>query len=371
MPSRRVARSLTYNEEKVTRGKAECILAANYLKSLTRLSYEDKLHVLKKRMALNDRIKTSQHITLNFDPADNLSNEQMQKIAKSYMKEIGFGQQPYLVYRHYDAGHPHCHIVTTHVLRNGDPIELYNIGRNQSETARQRIETEFQLVTAEMKKQQRYQQQQIDGVQKIKYGEQAITRSISRVLEHVTSNFNCASLKEFNTILRLYNLEAYRGKESSQLYQHRGLLYRVLDETGQYIGLPIKASFFDCKPTLDNLEKQFVQHQSQKLQYRQHVATEIQWQLRQHPNSFDTVKEKLAKEKIRVVLQKDKEGICRGITYIDFKNKFLFPGDELGERCNAAAIQKVIDQQKLAATQQVQQTQHQTARQAYRLRQSF
>jgi hypothetical protein len=204
---------------------------------------------------------------------------------------------------------------------------------------------------------------------------------MSRVLEYVTKNYKCTTLEEFNTVLKLYNLEAYRGKENSQLYQHRGLLYRVLDENGRYIGVPLKASFFDCKPTLDNLEKQFVQHQSQKLQCRQHLATEIQWQLHQHPNNLDTVKDKLAKENIRMVLQKDKEGNCRRVTYIDFKNKFLFLGDELGEHCNATAIQKVIDHQKLAATQQVnqiqqaqqqtQQTQQQSARQTYRLRQSF
>jgi len=368
MSSRSIARSLDYNEKKVTQGKAECIAAVNYLKDLSRLSYDDKLHVLKKRMALNDRVKTSQHITLNFDPADKLSNEQMQKIAKVYMKEIGFEQQPYLVYRHHDAGHPHCHIVTTHVLRNGDPIELYNIGRNQSETARQRIEAEFHLTTAEMKKQARLQQQQIDGVQKIKYGESSIAQSMSRVLEYVTKNYKCTSLKEFNTILRSYNLEAYRGKEASQLYQHRGLLYRVLDENGRYIGVPLKASFFDCKPTLDNLSMQFLQNQSQKLQHLQTVTTRIKWELLQNPENFDFLVSSLFRNNIRMVLQRDKEGKCIDVTYIDFKNKCLYPGGELDERCKASAIQTVIDNQKLRETQYSQQ---QSQRQTYRLRPSF
>ena len=140
MPCKQIAKTLQYNEEKLTQGTAECILAANFLKDVSRLTPQDKLHCFQRRMALNERVTTNQHITLNFDPLDKLSNEQMQQIAKRYMKEIGFERQPYLVYRHYDAGHPHCHIVTTHVRPDGSPIEQYNIGRNQSEKARLSIE---------------------------------------------------------------------------------------------------------------------------------------------------------------------------------------------------------------------------------------
>jgi len=169
MTSHSIARSLNYNEEKVRIGKAQCLTAANFLKDLPRLTQEDKLRCFQRRMDLNERVCTSQHITLNFDPADKLSDDQMKKIAGQYMKDIGFERQPYLVYRHHDAGHPHCHIVTTHIRRDGSPIELFNIGRNQSEKARQQIEAEFGLVTAEMKKQAWEERQKIDSIQRINF----------------------------------------------------------------------------------------------------------------------------------------------------------------------------------------------------------
>jgi len=127
-----VARSLRYNEQKVDRGTAECLTAANFLKDRERLTVEEKLHCFERRMQLNERVSTNLHITLNFDPRDNLSNERMRQIAKMYMDDIGFGRQPYLVYRHHDAGHPHCHIVSTHIRSDGSPIDLYNIGRRES-----------------------------------------------------------------------------------------------------------------------------------------------------------------------------------------------------------------------------------------------
>ena len=46
------------------------------------------------------------HISLNFDPADNLNAEKLIEMADVDMKEIAFTEQPYLVYQHKDAGHP-------------------------------------------------------------------------------------------------------------------------------------------------------------------------------------------------------------------------------------------------------------------------
>lgn len=361
--TQKIARSLTYNEEKVTLGKAECILSANFLR--TNLTPEDKLHAFQRRMSLNERVRTSLHITLNFDPSDRLDNKTMTQIASSYMKEIGFEHQPYLVYRHHDAGHPHCHIVTTHVRPNGDPIELYNIGRNQSEQARQKIEKEFGLMTSEKKQQLFLERRQLDNVPRITYGQKSITSSISNVLEYVTQQFKYSSLEEFNSVLRLYNLEAYRGKETSQLYQNRGLLYRVLDENGRYIGVPLKASFFDCKPTLDNLDQQFRYNQSIKQYYDSYLKAVVEYELSKRPTSVDELTERLKQEQVAMLPQRDRSGTITDITYICFYNKCVFKAEELGEKFTIQAIQKGIDRQtELALEQARQQTLKQAQQQA-------
>jgi hypothetical protein len=357
MSSRSIAKSLNYNEQKVTLGIAEFLTAGNFLKDPAHLRLEDKMRRLNRRLELNDRVKTSQHITLNFDPLDNLSNEQMIKISRRYMKEIGFERQPWLAYRHHDAGHPHCHIVTTHVQKDGNPIELYKIGEEQSESARLHIEAEFGLVTSEMKRRIWQERQMIDSVRRIKYGEKSTTQSLSAVLEYVTGNFKYTSLAEFNAVLRLYNVEAYRGKEGSQLYQHRGLLYRVLDEHGSYIGVPLKASFFDCKPTLANLEKQFAENLPLKERRCQHLRAEISWQLYKEHQDLESFERALEWQQIRVILQRDKAGQCKEVAYVDFRNKCALNGDELGKHGDRMAIQKIIDREQALVQQQSQQQQ--------------
>jgi len=70
------------------------------------------------------------------------------------MDKIGFGNQPYLVYQHFDAGHPHIHVVTTNIQRDGHRIIMYNIGWNQSKKARLELEEKYGLVKAKGRRQE-------------------------------------------------------------------------------------------------------------------------------------------------------------------------------------------------------------------------
>src|SRR4051812_16283943 len=145
-----LSRSLNYNEKKVQLGVAECLQAVNYPKDLEQLNFYDKLHRLEHQANLNERVKAnSVHISLNFHESDLLNKQKLVAMAAHYMKEIGFEKQPYLVYQHRDAGHPHIHIVSTNIQRDCSKIEMNNIGRNQSETARKAIELQFGLTQAE------------------------------------------------------------------------------------------------------------------------------------------------------------------------------------------------------------------------------
>ncbi len=360
---RHISRSIAYNEQKVALNRAERLTSANMLRPVSRITADDILHRFNRRMELNDRICTSLHITLNFDPQDKLTNEQMQQVAHTYMKEIGFQRQPWIAWRHNDAGHPHCHIVTTHVQWNGDPIDLYKIGENQSEKARLKIEEEFRLVTAEMKQDQRQRQKfcvpSATGPRRLVYGEQPLARALSEIVEHVTEKYHYTNLRELNAVLRLYNVEAYMGQPGTKLHQDRGLLYRALDQHGQYIGRPLKASFFDCKPTLDNLEKKFAQNLSIKRDLKQHAETYSRWCLLGEPDNMEMVRRNLNREGLDLVLRKDKSGNIKQIAYVDFQNRVIIAGEELHSTCNAEAVQKVLERQKVRVAREENLTQSQ------------
>lgn len=338
-------RALNYNEKKVQKGQAECIHAGNYLLNPEQMKFHQKLERLQDLISLNERTKKTNtlHISLNFDPSEKHSKGVLTSIAQSYMEKIGFGKQPYLVYQHNDAGHPHIHIVTTTIQADGKRIDTYNIGRNQSEKARKEIEQDFGLVKAQGKKIQSVTEIIPANVQKAQYGKSETKRSITNVLDSVIPHFKYTSLAELNAILKQYNVIADRGTEGGRIYNSKGLLYKLLDAAGNKIGVPIKASLIYSQPTLKNLEKKFAENEIKRQPDKQKLKTSIDWVLSKSPGSLKDLKDALLKEKIQTVLRQNNEGLVYGITFIDYRSKSVFNGSDLGKQYSIAGIQQRLN----------------------------
>jgi hypothetical protein len=279
-----INRALNYNEQKVKAGKAECLYAGNFLNEANELNFYQKLQRFEHQNSLNQKAKTNTlHISLNFDLQDKLSRENLVEIASGYMDKIGFGEQPYLVYEHHDAGHAHLHIVTSSIQCDGRRIDTFNIGKTKSETARKELEKQYNLVPAERKKLEFKKDQIIDAdlqhrivsAERVQYGKMETKRAIQNVLDVVIDQYKYSSIAELNAVLRQYNVVADRGKEDSIIYQKKGLYYRALDDGGNKIGVPIKASLFHQKPTLNFLEEKFKQNESLKPALKHHVKIVI------------------------------------------------------------------------------------------------
>lgn len=253
------------------------------------------------------------------------------------MKEIGFEDQPYLVYRHEDAAHPHIHIVSTNIRQDGSKIDMQNIGRNQSEKARKNIEQEYHLIKAAGRKLNLSNGLKIPA-RKIHYGKSPIKTAITNVLEEVINNYKYASLPELNAVLQLYNVVADRGNKDSKMYAEKGLMYSVLDEQGNKIGVPIKASAFYNKPTLKNLEQKFTENENLKNPFRKVLQTKIKWVLLKKEQTIQEFKQGLASEGIKLVARQSEEGNIYGLTYVDLKSKCVFNGSDLGKEFSASAV---------------------------------
>ncbi len=335
-----IRKALNYNEHKVKESHAEILAAHNFLKNAGEMNFYEKLATFQKLTSLNERATTNTlHVSLNFDPAENLENEKVIAIADSYMKRIGFGDQPYLVYRHFDTGHPHIHIVSTNIQSDGSRISMHNLGRNQSEVARKQIEREFGLVEAESKKLSDALKLKPINAQKINPGKRATKAAISNILGVVIPQYKYGSLAELNAVLKLYNVIADRCGEESHTYKHNGLLFRVLDEKGNKVGTPIKASLFYMKPTLNNLEKRFEENEGLKQPHAKRLRTVIDYALLKKTGSgLQGFIDDLNKERISVVLRQNKEGIIYGVTYVDHQTKCIFNGSDLGKAYSAKMI---------------------------------
>ncbi|KAF2343110.1 relaxase/mobilization nuclease domain-containing protein [Flavobacterium tistrianum] len=333
---------LNYNENKVAIGQAECISAVNYPLELEKLSFTSKLNRFLKLAELNTNTKrNSVHISLNFDPSENHSKEKLAEIAYTYMEKLGFGRQPYLVYQHYDAGHPHCHIVTNNIQRDGKRIDLHLLGVRKSEPARKEIEEMYGLVKAEGRKQkEQFSLNPID-VGRVQYGKAESRKAISSVLNKVLFDYKYSSLPELNAVLNHYNVHADRGSEESRVFKNNGLLYKILDQNSKPIGVPIKASEFYSRPTLKFLEEKFRVNESKKQYCKSRVKNALtQAFFDERMTSIERLSERLKDEAIHTILRKSSDGKLYGITFIDFKTQSVVNGSSLGKEFSAKGIQE-------------------------------
>ena len=340
--------AISYNEEKAEKGTAIPIYAERYAKNIEHLSFPEKFNRLKNLAALNLITQTNcVHISLNFDPSEKFDAETFSKIAQSYMQKIGFGQQPFLVYQHLDAGHPHIHIVSTNILSNGDRIPLHNIGRYQSEQARKEIELEFGLVKAQAK--QSVSQKQLEPVilEKAVYGKSETKKAISHIVQQIVRTYKFTSLAELNAALMKYNIVADRGIEGTRMYENAGLVYQVTDDAGQKMGVPIKSSSLPSKPTLKKLALLFEKNKIDRKPYRELLKNLIS-KVANSPDVRDINQFTAAMDNAGVitVLRKNTEGRIYGITFVDHRSRTVFNGSDISKEFTANRLLAMLTPEK-------------------------
>lgn len=327
--------ALNYNEQKVKAGKAELLEVRGYAKDLNLLLFEDKLSRLTDLAERNQRTKTNTvHISLNFHVKEKLDNDKVVQISDGYMARIGFGNQPYLIYRHHDAGHPHVHIVSTNIQANGERISLHNIGRLRSEPARRAVETKFDLVRADAIKQEA---SEIDGPKPLRYGETELKRAIGNIVNHVTRSYKFTSLYELNAVLQGFNVVADRGTANSTMFRKNGLRYWATDDAGVKIGVPIKASSIFQRPTLKLLEDRFRLNEHLRKPFKDQLQMKIDRAI-SLSHTLNDFRKQLEKENIDMVCRTNKEGRLYGITYVDKERRVVFNGSDIGKRYSAVHI---------------------------------
>jgi Relaxase/Mobilisation nuclease domain len=347
-------KALAYNKKKVKEGKAEWLLAENFIKDRDQLSAEDILYRFGQLTSLNERVEKNMfHIPIGFGVDEKISNEKMSLLAKRFMEGMRLDDHPYVCYRHHDTPHTHMHIITTRIGPDGERLPMSPGDMRALHRLTKQLEKEFSLVPYRAAIPSEQNKLKAGNAQWVKYGEVPLKRAISDVLDTVIDRYKYTSLPELNAILRLYNVRADRGSESSNIYRNRGLVYQALDENGQPRGRSINASDFLLKPTLSRLEEKFEANRSLREEHRPYVCCTIDMVLFSNPPDWQHFPDSLIPEMIGVVVQKGKDK-AEHLFFVDFNTKTVFKGEDLGEKYSLPSIR-----QRCAGEEEYRQRQHQ------------
>jgi hypothetical protein len=324
--------ALSYNQNKVDEAHAQVIFTNNMIEPKDgNFDIHTCLQSFEPYLLANRRTeKPVIHISLNPDPKDKLSDEQLSEIAQIYMQKMGYGDQPFIVYKHEDIERKHIHIVSLRVDENGKKID-HNFEHRRSMDVCRELEQKYGLVSTDQKKRQ-------DGLplKKIEYDKGDVKHQIANVIRPIAKDYHFLSLKEYKALLSLYNIgiEEVRGEIKGREY--KGLIYSALNDKGEKVGNPFKSSLFGKSVGIEALEKRMEQSaeiiKDKGLKERSKKVIAAAMRTTKNRTDFEGA---LAKQGISVLLRTNEQGRIYGATFIDHEQKCVFNGSRLGKEFSA------------------------------------
>jgi len=322
------------------------------LQSKGHLTHEKILHRFQRLNELNSRSQVKMfHATLNFSPKETLFNTELAAIADRYMQGLKMENQPYVVYRHHDANHPHIHIVSSLIRPDGSRVNTHRMAIDLSEPTRKAIEKEFGLIPS-----QRRQSPTIPDpseVTKLRCNsKEPVSEAMNRITSMVIKHYQFTNLAEYNGILRAYNVTAETGGPDSKTRKHNGLYYVALDDHGNRVSPPIMASQLPCRPTQGKLEEKYTESWIQREKHLVSIKSRLDWVLDQEPIRLRTMVSQLQRDGIEIVRPPANGKNPHDQIFVDFQQGVAVTGKALGPDYTTEAVDKAIASRQRPAKQE-------------------
>lgn len=268
------------------------------------------------------------HISLNPHPDDRLTDQDFEILAREYLDKLGFGEQPYIIYKHEDIDRHHIHIVTVNVNEQGKRLDQSFLFRRSKKITNE-LEEKYGLHKA-----QREKVSPDTPITKIDPNGD-IKRQVQNTVKLVGMRWQFQSIGEYNAILGLYNVkcELTDGKVNGREYH--GLVYFATDDNGTTIATPLKASRLGKFASRIAIENKF-ERDKEKIDIK--PTKRLVSDAMAAASGKDDFIARLKEKNIDLVLRYNADGRLYGATFIDHNNHVVLNGSRLGKEFSANAL---------------------------------
>jgi hypothetical protein len=326
--------ALSYNQDKINAGLGK-ILEANriFVPADGQFSVGDCMRDFER--AMPEQSTTTRgiiHISLNPHPDDKISDDQLADIGREYMERLGFGGQPYMIFKHEDIDRQHLHIVSTRVRSDGTLIGDKN-NYEKSKRITDNLEKKYGLHPKDKKQGEAWQLSLVDA------SRSDLKKQVANAIKPLTTMYQFQSLGEFRALLSLYNIGVEKVEGNNQGHKYTGLVYSALDADGSRVGKPLKSSLFGKSYGIEALEQMMKQSGEEIKTNKQ--ATKTKALVSASLNDSRTGSEfraDLQGKGIDLVLRYGNGGRLFGVTFIDHNSRIVLNGSALGKEFSANAL---------------------------------
>ena len=319
--------ALGYNFKKVEKGEASILLAQGLYQNKEG-TYTMAEVFTDMQALISEKHRTKKmvfHCSLNPHPDEKLSDETLMQIAKEYMEALGYGKQPYIVFKHNDIAREHIHIVSLRVDSRGQKIND-KFEKRRSKQITDALERKFGLIPSS-----KVTEKAVAETPKVDIGKGNIKEQVASVVRMVLGHYRFCSLGELNAILSAYNLAVEEIKTEFRGKKYDGVVYVPTDDKGGKISTPINASDIGRGMGYTAVQNR-IQKSKQAIKplipAMRHRILEV---MCSSPQTEKALQQRLEEQGLRVVIRKNESGRIYGITFIDDEVGIALNGSRLGK----------------------------------------
>ncbi|KGF50843.1 conjugal transfer protein MobB [Prevotella amnii] len=319
--------ALGYNFKKVDKEEASILLTAELYQSKDgRYTMEDVIADMEALIPKKCRTKKAVfHCSLNPHPDEKLSDEILAQIAKEYMEALGYGKQPYIVFKHSDIAREHIHIVSLRVDSKGRKIND-RFEKRRSKQITDALEKRFGLIPSS-----KVADKAVEETPKIDTTQGNIKEQVASALRMVLKHYRFCSLGELNAILSAYNLTVEEIKTEFRGKKYDGLVYVPTNDKGGKMSTPIHASDIGRGVGYTAVQNRMQKAKQNVKPLIPTIRNKVLKTMRTSPKTEKELRQRLEEQGLRVVIRKNESGRIYGITFIDDKAGIALNGSRLGK----------------------------------------
>ena len=324
--------ALAYNGEKINEARGR-ILGSNKVVILPdgHARIAQMVEDFKSFMPKMGRTKKPVlHISLNPHPDDRLTDQDFEILAREYLDKLGFGDQPFVIYKHEDIDRHHIHIVTVNVNEQGKRLNQAFLFR-RSKAITNELEQKYNLHKA--------QREKVSPDTPIKKLDPSgdIKRQLQNTVKLVGMRYKFQTLGEYNAVLSLYNIrcEPTDGRVNGREYH--GLVYFAMNDNGDTVSTPFKASRLGKFASRAAVEGHFERsRECVEIRPTKRIVASVMAQ----SSGKDDFITRLNSNGIDLVLRYNEEGRIYGATFVDHNTHTVLNGSRLGKEFSANAFER-------------------------------
>ena len=329
--------ALSYNGQKVNEGEGKLLATHKVFDTGDgKLDIARCMEDFKRYMPEQVRCENPiAHISLNPHPDDKPNDAELMNMAQEYLEKIGYGNQPYVVFKHEDIDRHHLHIVTVNVDENGKRLNRDFLYR-RSDRIRRELEQKYGLHPAERKN------QRLDNpLRKVAASAGDVKKQVGNTVKALNGQYRFQTMGEYRALLSLYNMTVEEARGNVRGREYHGLVYSVTDDKGNKVGNPFKSSLFGKSAGYEAVQKKFVRSKSEiKDRKLADMTKRTVLSVLQGTYDKDKFVSQLKEKGIDTVLRYTEEGRIYGATFIDHRTGCVLNGSRMGKELSANALQE-------------------------------